>query len=89
VARGIDVNVVRTPGLVRFVAARPSRGVVLARAGWRLRRSGWWYRAPFLPLPDDAYWEFRRVTAFGTTGAPTPADLVDAARWALRQPVGK
>lgn len=83
------MSVVRTPGLVRYVLARPSRGVGLARAGWRLRRTGWWRRAPFLPLPDARYWEFRRATAFGATGTPTPRDLVDAARWSLRQSVGR
>lgn len=77
------MNPLHTPGLVRYAVARPHRLVLLARAGWRLRRGGWWHRSPFLPLPDPRYWEFRTVTAFGSTGAPTPRDLVDAARWAL------
>ncbi len=80
------MNPLRTPGLVRYGLSRPASVVVLARAGWRLRRRGWWHRSPFLPLPDRDYWEFRTATAFGTTGAPTPRDLVDAARWALGLP---
>ncbi len=83
------MSVVRTRGLARYVAVRPSRVVVLARAGWRLRAKNWWLRAPFLPLPDPRYWEFRRATAFGATGSPTPRDLVDAADWSLRQPGGR
>ena len=83
------MSVARTPGLARYAMARPSRVVVLARAGWRLRRLGWWRRAPFLPLPDARYWEFRILTAYGPTARPTPRDLVEAARWSLRQRVGK
>jgi len=89
VAGGGGVNALRTPGLAAYLVARPSRALVLARAGWRLRRRGWWRRAPFLPLPDAQYWEFRLRTAYGTTGHATPHDLVDAARWSLRQPVGR
>jgi len=83
------VSVVRSPGLARYVATRPSRAIALARAGWRLRVPRWWRRAPFLPLPDQRYWEFRQATAFGATGSPTPRDLVDAAEWSLRQPGGR
>ncbi|MFI5036132.1 MAG: hypothetical protein ACHQFZ_08010 [Acidimicrobiales bacterium] len=88
-ARGRVVSVVRTPGLARYVAARSARAIVLARAAWRLRRDRWWRRAPFLPLPDDRYWQFRLVTAYGAHPAPAPRDLVEAARWSLRQRVGR
>jgi len=83
------VSALRTPGLARFVAARPSRALTLARAGWRLRRAHWWRHAPFVPVPDERYWEFRRATAFGSQGSPTPRDLLDAAEWSLRQPRGR
>ena len=79
-----------TPGTARYAVRHPASAVALARAGWRLRRSLWWRRAPFLPLPDRRYWSFRMVTAYGTGGArPTPESLVEAARWSLRQRVGK
>ena len=60
------------------------------RAGWRLRRKKWWRRAPFLPLPDPEYWRFRIATLGADAGTPlTPAAVVDAAKWSLRQPVGR
>jgi hypothetical protein len=34
----------------------------------RLARRGWWHRAPFLPVPGEAYWQFRLETAFGGEG---------------------
>ncbi|MDE3064081.1 MAG: hypothetical protein KGJ36_00230 [Acidobacteriota bacterium] len=83
------MTIPRVPGLARYVLARPWRAVTLARAGWRLRRNGWWRRAPFLPVPDERYWRFRVTTAMGREGTPTPRDVVDAARWALSQRVGK
>jgi hypothetical protein len=79
-----------TPGTARYAVSHPASAAALARAGWRLRRSLWWRRAPFLPLPDRRYWSFRMVTAYGTAGArPTPEALVEVARWSLRQRVGK
>ena len=77
------------PGTASFLVRHPSRVPVLARAGWRLRRSHWWRHAPFLPLPEPRYWHFRMVTAFGTEGfQPTPEAMVAAAEWSLRQRVG-
>ena len=73
-----------------YLATRPREAIVVARAGWRLRRAAWWRRAPFLPLPDERYWAFRMLTAFGSAPSrATPAQLVDAARWSMRQRVGK
>jgi hypothetical protein len=60
---------------------------VVARAAWRLRRNAWWRHAPYLPLPSAAYWEFRMVTATGGANATMSARaIVEAARWAGRQP---
>ena len=79
-----------TPGLGRYLLRHPTDASILARAAWRLRRDGWPRRRPFLPLPDAAYWHFRVTTVNGATGAtPDPASMVDAANWALRQPVGR
>jgi hypothetical protein len=89
VARSGDVTALKVPGLARAIVRNPVDGVVLARAAWRLRRDGWWRRAPFLPLPDESYWAFRMTTAMGEGGAPTPSQVVQAARWAVRQRVGK
>jgi acid phosphatase family membrane protein YuiD len=48
------------------------------------------HHPPFLPLPDANYWNFRVVTVMGSSGGmPSPASMVDAAKWALAQPVGR
>ena len=79
-----------TPGLGRYLVRHPAHAWTLARAGWLLRRDGWLRQGPFLPLPDPAYWHFRVTTVNGTSGVtPDPASMVDAAAWALRQPVGR
>ena len=79
-----------TPGLGRHLLAHPLDAVALARAGWKLRASNWWRRAPFLPLPPRAYWDFRMVTVGGSASyRPTPVAMVEAAKWSLRQRVGR
>ena len=53
----------------------------------RLARRGWWHRAPFLPVPGEAYWHFRLVTAFGGSGdsaALTGPDVVAYLQWCRR-----
>lgn len=78
------------PRLGRYLVVHPFDAVLLVRAGWRLRSKRWWRTAPFLPLPPKAYWEFRMVTLGGTKGfQATPSELVDAAKWSLRQRVGR
>ncbi|NNN03576.1 MAG: hypothetical protein HKL87_06245 [Acidimicrobiaceae bacterium] len=73
-------------GLARHLLTHPGDLLILGRAGWRFRRVGWWRRAHFLPLPDEAYWEFRRVTAVGTEGELDVASTLAAAKWSLLQP---
>jgi hypothetical protein len=76
------------PGLGRYLLRHPSHAATLARAGWRLRRDGWLSSRPHLPLPDPAYWKFRVTTVNGSSHTVlSPTSLVDAATWALRQPV--
>jgi hypothetical protein len=60
----------------------PSIGAVRRRA-----RRGWWHRPPFLPVPGDAYWHFRLVTAYGGDGSEgdlTQEDVVAFLRWCQR-----
>jgi hypothetical protein len=79
-----------TPGLGRYLLRHPSDALTLIRAGWRLRRDGWLRHPPFLPLPGSDYWHFRVTTVNGTSGySPGPTAMVEAAAWALRQPVGR
>ncbi len=75
-------------GLAARALRRPGDLVLLGRVAWRFRRNAWWRTAPFLPLPDPRYWEFRRVTAFGTEGELDVESALAAARWSLSQPRG-
>jgi len=80
----------RIPGLLRYVLGHPRWAPALARALWRLRRIGWWRRPPYLPIPYAPYWDFRTVTANGNSDkAPTVREVLDAARWSVRQSVGR
>ena len=64
--------------LAGTAAPHESRPAAAAPRGYR----------PFLPVPDDAYWDFRRATALGSHGASFSArDVVDAATWAAHQRV--
>lgn len=77
-------------GLGRYLSRHPAKAWTLARAGWRLRRDGWQYHPPYLPVPDSNYWHFRMVTVNGSSGAGlSPASMVEAAEWALAQPIGR
>ena len=77
-------------GLARHIGRHPGDAVVLARAGWRMRRNRWWRQSPFLPMPDQRYWEFRLATALGDpSGGLSAREAVAAAKWALAQKRGK
>jgi hypothetical protein len=54
--------------VIAALARHPSLWWSGVTAVFRLSRRGWWRRAPFLPVPGEAYWQFRLVTAFGGTG---------------------
>ena len=67
---------------VRAVLARPRLWGTALRQAARLAPSGWWKRAPFLPLPDRDYLAFRMETQYGAAGhAPEAADLVAYLEW--------
>lgn len=63
------------------VLRRPHLWITAVRQALRLARPGWWRRAPFLPLPDAGYMEFRFVTNYGADGEPTVDDLITYLEW--------
>ncbi|HEV3187653.1 MAG TPA: hypothetical protein VGZ04_06350 [Acidimicrobiales bacterium] len=84
------MNGVDARGLLWYLARRPKLVPLVVRAAWRLRAKYWWRRAPYLPLPDEHYWNFRMMTATGSTeGHVSAREIVDAARWSSRQRVGR
>jgi hypothetical protein len=70
-------------GLGRLIVARPQRAVAVASSAWHLRRRHWWKSWPFIPVPGESYFEFRRHTA-NREGDMTAHDVVAAAQWSLR-----
>jgi len=54
-----------SPGVVGAVVARPWLWPTAVAQLFRLARRGWWRRPPFLPLPGEAYMEFRLTTQYG------------------------
>lgn len=71
----------------RAVVAHPSLWWAALGALRRLARRGWWRRPPFLPVPGEAYWGFRLVTAYGGRAgdaALRPADVVAYLQWCRR-----
>jgi hypothetical protein len=60
----------------------PRLGVDLLRTAWAFRRRRWWFRPPFLPLPDREYLRWRMYTAYADEAAVPPArDVIRFARW--------
>ena len=54
----------------------------LLAAGWRFRRRDWYRHPPFLPIPPQAYVEWRLHTAYGTgQGAPSATELRRYLKW--------
>ncbi|HVA71219.1 MAG TPA: hypothetical protein VNF08_07845 [Acidimicrobiales bacterium] len=83
--RGIELK-----PLARHLLRHPALAPVVVRAAWGLRATKWWRRTPFLPLPDRAYWDFRLVTANGsTTRALSVDDVGNFAKWSRLQRVGR
>jgi hypothetical protein len=78
---GLDVR-----SMAIHLARHPGEIPVLARATWRLRRQGWWRRAPFLPVPGRQYWQFRLATATGSpTGTTSVREVIEYAKWSDQQ----
>lgn len=71
----------------RALAVRPDLWVTALRQIAVLARPRWWKRAPFLPLPDRAYFEFRMQTMYGAPDhAPEPHDVVTYLQWCKAWP---
>ncbi len=72
-------------GMVRALWNHPTLWLVAARLAWAARRPGWWKRAPFLPIPSEAYLSFRTQTQYGEVAPTSPEtveeDLVAYLRW--------
>ncbi|CAB4803548.1 MAG: hypothetical protein F2894_03700 [Actinobacteria bacterium] len=63
------------------VLRHPSLWPTAIGAAFRLSPKGWWMHAPFLPIPDRAYLEFRIETQYGSNAEPVASDVVSYLRW--------
>lgn len=71
--------------LLPRAAVSPSLARALLLVVWRFRRTDWYRRFPFLPLPPQEYVRWRMYTAYGDANAlPSVEDVVRYARWAAR-----
>lgn len=75
-------------GVIVALARRPDLWPTALRVALRLAPSGWWRRAPHLPLPSRDYLQFRMVTAYGGDGSspPEPHDLITYLEWCRAWP---
>jgi hypothetical protein len=76
-------------GLIWFrtfvaVLVRPWLWWTALRHWFRLVPAQWWRRAPFLPVPPQAYVRFRLETAYGPRGRLRPCDAIDYLEWCRR-----
>ena len=82
------------PGAIGPEVATRAAGAILTRPGlWptaarqlaALAPRGWWWRPPYLPLPDPAYLAFRLQTMYGEPDhSPPAADVVTYLLWCRR-----
>jgi len=65
------------------VVRRPRLWLTAVRQLWRIRRSDWYRKLPFLPVPDTAYLNFRIYTAYGDEGGQQkiPIDVITYLEW--------
>ena len=69
------------------LVVRPALWGTAVRQVLVLAVDGWWRRAPFLPLPDQAYLRFRMQTAYGDAErAPEPHDVITYLHWCRAWP---
>lgn len=68
--------------LVRAVLRRPDLWWAALGALRRQAVPGWWRTRPYLPVPDPRLWDFRMVTAYGSTDAdPQATDVISYLEW--------
>ncbi|HJM28089.1 MAG: hypothetical protein QF596_02935 [Acidimicrobiales bacterium] len=74
--------------VVATVFCRPLLWPIAIRQLWKLRRSGWNRKPPFLPLPEISYLEFRLQTAYGDgyDGRHVASDTVTYLKWCRSWP---
>jgi hypothetical protein len=67
----------------RAVAVRPYLWMAALSQGVRLASPGWWRKWPPIPVPTDALWRMRMVTAYGGDGTalPDPGDVTSYLEW--------
>jgi len=69
--------------IARVVLVHPSVWFEGLRSGVRIAKNGWWHTPPFLPIPGESYWKFRKVTVFGGdgTGRLNDEQVLGYLRW--------
>ena len=76
------MNAPMTMGVVSAVVRHPSLWCTAVGQMRRLAPTRWWRRAPFLPLPDRRYLEFRLLTQYGDPHhRPESEDVISYLRW--------
>ena len=55
--------------IAKVVLVHPSLWIEGLKSSLRIAKTGWWHTPPFLPVPGEHYWNFRKVTVFGGDGA--------------------
>ena len=72
--------------LAAAVGRRPDLWTEGVRTLLAVSPRNWWRKAPFLPVPDQAYADWRLVTAQGDSSTPLdPNDLILYLEWRKKQ----
>ena len=71
--------------IVVAVIGAPHLWATSVRQIWRLARSDWWRRAPYLPIPSAGYLAFRLETQYGSKVHGSVAeDVLNYLEWCRR-----
>jgi hypothetical protein len=64
----------------------PGVSVEMVRIAWSHRRTRWWARVPFVPVPSGTHLGWRRETAYGRSDVNARVgDIVEYAAWRRHQ----
>jgi hypothetical protein len=79
----VDMTTGDSPAAIaRTLLGRPDLWWTGVRVLWRLTPPHWWRGGSHLPLPHDAWWRFRMVTAYGRPDArPRSRDVIGYLEW--------